>query len=271
MKYIYKNFYLILLTSLFLLSSCEDERPNFYQNPDGFIQLAATSGDVAEDSTDGYTATVLLGAGTNESGVTVNYTLTSDDNSRFTDMGAGTVTIPAGEFSADIVIMPIDNVNTDGNLEIILELSDNNTLDVGIGGEGVNNNKQTITILDNDCPIDVSDAYETKVFAFGDEAPSHSATFTPVAGTTNTFLVSSLWGPNFVGWATGDDSFNGSFVYEAEVTINPDLTVTVANGTDARLSSGTGTYSTCDDKFVITLSQTLFSGTFTVGIEMTGL
>ncbi|WP_299834347.1 hypothetical protein [uncultured Tenacibaculum sp.] len=157
MKKLNKYFYFLLLSSLFVLSSCEDENPTFYKNAEGFIQFSSVSADLAEDNTAGLVSTVLFGGASNDDGITVNYTVTSDDNTRFTDPNNGTIEIPAGERTAEIVIIPVDNARTDGNLEIVIELSATSDKPVGIGGEGVNNNTKTITIVDNDCPITIAD------------------------------------------------------------------------------------------------------------------
>lgn len=151
-----KKYILLLVMATALFTSCEQDLL-VYDTPNGFVQLSAESGTITEDTTDPIITQVLIGAGTNESGVTVNFTVTSSDPSRFVVTPAsGTIDIPAGEFSADIAIVPVDNIAADGDLDVVIELSTGNSLPIGIGGEGNFNTARTITIVDNDCPVDIN-------------------------------------------------------------------------------------------------------------------
>lgn len=150
-----KKYISLIVLALVALTSCEKELL-VYDTPAGFIQLSAETGTITEDNTSAIVTQVLLGTGTNESGITVNFTVTSSDPSRFVVTPAtGSIDIPAGEFSADISIVPVDNVAADGDLDVVIELSTGNTLPIGIGGEGNFNTSRTITIVDNDCPVDI--------------------------------------------------------------------------------------------------------------------
>jgi hypothetical protein len=154
MKKIYK--FLVLAISLGFIFGCEEDLL-VYDTPEGFIQLSAQTGTITEDNTTPIVTQVLLGTGSNESGITVNFTVTSSDPSRYVVTPAtGSIEIPAGEFSADISIVPVDNVAADGDLDIVIELSAGNMLPIGIGGESNFNAATTITIVDNDCPVDIN-------------------------------------------------------------------------------------------------------------------
>ncbi len=151
-----KKYISLIVLALVALTSCEKELL-VYDTPNGFIQLSAESGSITEDTTTPIVTQVLLGKGTNESGVSVSFTVTSSDPSRYTvSPSTGTIDIPAGEFSADIEITPVDNVAADGDVDVIIELSSSNSLPIGIGGEGNFNTTRTITIVDNDCPVDIN-------------------------------------------------------------------------------------------------------------------
>ncbi|NNF18689.1 MAG: hypothetical protein HKN61_02840, partial [Flavobacteriaceae bacterium] len=83
--------------------------------------------------------------------------VTASDPSRFTvEPSNGTLTIPAGQFSADITITPIDNVLVDGNMDIVLEITSGSSVPAGIGGEGLQAATKTITLVDDDCPVDLA-------------------------------------------------------------------------------------------------------------------
>lgn len=151
-----KKYISLIILALVAFTSCEEELLVF-DTPEGFIQLSAETGTITEDNPGSIVTQVLLGTGSNESGVTVNFTVTSSDPSRFTvEPATGTVTIPAGEFSADISVSPVDNVAADGDLEVVIALATGNPLPIGIGGEGTFNTARSITIVDNDCPVDIN-------------------------------------------------------------------------------------------------------------------
>lgn len=142
-----------------LLTSCEEQENISLEIGDGFVQFAQTSGSVAENSADPLVATVLFGGNSedNPNGITVNFEVISDDSSRFqVSPAGGSISIPAGEVSADIIITPVDNFLVDGNLDVKIKLLDSSSVPVGIGGENVNFNEIDLSIVDNDCPIDIN-------------------------------------------------------------------------------------------------------------------
>lgn len=133
---------------------------------------------------------------------------------------------------------------------------------------GVDETSVTRFRVSTPCPSVYSANYNVDVTALGSTAPSHSVALTPVAGTDNQFTVTSTWGPNFVGWATNNSGLNGQYLYSGTITVNDDLTVGVI-GNDAWATGGTGSYDPCLDQFTITLTQGLFTTSFTVDIVMT--
>ena len=151
-KYIY-----ILFASLGLLTSCEEDLV-VYDQGEGFLQFSSTASSVPESAPDGPdVTTVLVGTDENANGLTVNFTVTAEDPSRFiVEPSNGTLEIPAGEFSADIVITPIDNVTVDGDMDIVIELTTGSSLPVGIDGQGLESNVRTVTLIDDDCPVDLN-------------------------------------------------------------------------------------------------------------------
>lgn len=136
---------------------CENAEPVILETS-GFLQMQNSSASIIENVTDPITATVVLGGTASSSDITVNYTVSSSDDSRYTiSPSTGTVTIPAGEFTADIQLFTVDNFDVDGDVDVIIELDSTNSLPVGIAGEGLKSNSQTITVVDNDCPIEIND------------------------------------------------------------------------------------------------------------------
>lgn len=103
--------------------------------------------------------------------------------------------------------------------------------------------------------------YEVQVYAFDQEADPHNQTLTPVAGQENTFSVPSMWGPNFVAWATGNASYAGQFVYPARLIINCDNTVDVIT-TGTQFLGGSGTYDPATGVIDVIIQQGLFTAPF---------
>lgn len=142
---------------LMIVTSCEEDIP-LYDTPNGFLQVPTATGTIAENAGEEIVTRVLLGRSTNESDLTVNFTVTSSDASRYTVVpSTGTIVIPAGEFSAEISLTPINNFDTDGDLDVTIQLLESDGVPVGIGGEGVYLDKRVITVVDDDCPITIED------------------------------------------------------------------------------------------------------------------
>ena len=146
----------VYLLAVGLMVSCERTEIEVLDPGNGFVQVNNATGQISEGSADPAVIDILFGGSSNENGITVKYTIESDDASRFTDLSGGSVTIPAGEFSTQILIQPIDNNRSDGDVALNVILSNESSVAVGIGG-GVNNAAKLLTIVDNDCPIGIND------------------------------------------------------------------------------------------------------------------
>ncbi|MBL4745578.1 MAG: hypothetical protein JKY08_04355 [Flavobacteriaceae bacterium] len=148
-----KKIFSIVIITLGFLYSCTNTEGVIYNGPD-FLQIKEKKANLTEDQSEGIITTVMLSSSENKDGITVKFSVISDNPERYTILPInGEVIIPAGEFSAEILITPIDNDIVDGDLELTLELSKDNTVATGLGGEGLNFANRTFTLLDNDCPI----------------------------------------------------------------------------------------------------------------------
>jgi hypothetical protein len=256
----------IIAILLITFTSCESDGEIDSPSYEGtsWIQFESEAVSVTEANT--INIPVLLASSDNTSGTTVNFTVSSQASDRFNITQNGSVQIPAGEFSANIELIPVDDNMVNGDAEITISLS-NTGVGIGLGGEGVRFHNTVVTLVDDDCVPTPSASYTASVRAFNDDAPSYTATLTPVPGTTDQYAIDSAWGPDFVGWATGDPSFNGSFPYPATIRINADLTIDVI-GAAGYATGGTGTYDSCGDVFTFTLTQGLFSTDFTVDVTL---
>lgn len=235
-----------------------------YQNS-RWVQFESESASIPESNT--LTIPVVLAASNNSNGLSVSFTVTSQSPDRYAITQNGTVEIPAGEFSANIELVPVDDNLVNGDAEVTITLS-NTDVGVGLGGEGVRFNSVVVTVVDDDCVPTPASSYTATVRAFNADAPSYTAMLTPVPGTTNRYNIDSAWGPDFVGWATGNAGFNGAFVYPATIVINNDLTIDVI-GAAGYATGGSGSYDSCGDIFTYTLTQALFTNPFTVDVTLT--
>lgn len=253
------------------VASCDDAENPLYVPQDNFVQMETRTASTAEDG-DPMTLNVALGSVDNPNGTSVNFDviISSGDASRFNiEPSNGILEIPAGEFTGQITVTPIDNLENDGNVNLSIELVQTDNLKIGVAGLGNEKTAASLVINDNDCPTIISSQYGVEVFAFDAEAPGHTVELVAVDGTDKQWTVVSSWGPNFVGWATGNSGFNGLYPYSGTIVLNDDFTVDFI-GDAGWATGGSGTYSACDDQFNITLTQALFSSSFTVDVVMTG-
>ncbi len=78
----------------------------------------------------------------------VDYQIIGGDNKR--------VLIPTGRHSGSLSLRILNNRANDGNKTIILTITEvNNDLAIGYGANGINGRSHTITILEDDCPVDI--------------------------------------------------------------------------------------------------------------------
>lgn len=137
------------------LVSCDEAEFTSFDEQNEFIQFQNTNFSIGEGN-ETATVTVLLGSGSNDNGVTVNFTVTSDQTTRFNVTPAnGVLVIPAGEFTADIVVESIDNLLVDGSFDVTIDLGASD-LPIGLAGEGSESASATVAILDDDCPVDTA-------------------------------------------------------------------------------------------------------------------
>jgi hypothetical protein len=222
-----KNFvYKLLAVALVLgtAAGCDPAENASYDVGDGYVQLNAVSAAFNENGT-GITVEVALGLVENTSGVTVNFDVVSADPSRYTVSPAnGVLEFAAGESFQTIEIVPVDNLDADGNLDVNITLTGaSDGLNLGVGGLGSERVSGTYEILDNDCPFTMAD----------------------FAGTYSVAEV-------FTGGANAGLTLAGAFGETYQITLSVDPTDT----TDSRLivsNTGPNVYLGLSDGTVITL------------------
>ena len=148
-----KKIIAILILSV-VLASCSEYDNAQYDPGEGFVQFSSFPSEIGEDD-EATNLTVQLGRETNPDGVTVNFSVNSEDQSRFeVTPSSGSLEIPAGEFTADITITPVDNISADGSESVEITLESSSDVAIGVGGEGINASSTGFTIVDDDCPVD---------------------------------------------------------------------------------------------------------------------
>lgn len=165
----------------------------------------------------------------------------------------GTSTIAAGQSLGNFVINVTETAAKAGKIAVFTLKS--STLKNAIF------NQEVVVKFTMNCPLtNFPLTYNVDVYAFDEDAPSHTQTFVPVAGTDNQFEVASAWGPNFVAWATGNAGYAGQYLYSGVLTIKCDQAS--FKGNDTWATGGTGTYNTVTGVIVLNLNQGLFSTPF---------
>jgi|GEM_PF-1240072 len=237
-----------LVNSLFVLSllvfatSCDsDDNDVRYENTN-FIQMADSSPTTIVENSSGSIELVVLLASERSEDVTVSFEAEGDASRFQLSPTGGTVTIPAGETSATIEFLPIDNDDIDGDTTVTVSFSNGSGIPVGIGGTA-NGRSKAITIIDDNLPCnnavltvttdaypeettwEVTDSNGTVVASGGDDyGPASSAASRGVVYTHNitledgcyTFTIYDVYGDGlFDGAYTGSYSFvcGGNIVY----------------------------------------------------------
>jgi hypothetical protein len=222
----------------FVAVSCDTEEPDTYSG-DFFINFETTSLSVDEDEGT-IEVPIVLGAPASSEAVTINYTVTPNDNAvgLYSIENEGTLTIPANANRASISISVEDNGIFDGEKQLsftITQVTGNYT--IGFPGPDKLNSSFTLEIVDNDCPFgDISEwagNYDVTmkldfgfIFAAGTYTELES---TLTVGTGSNSLVE----PDF-GYLT----FSGRSAVPVTISLDPENLSTVILGSLYNYSNG---------------------------------
>jgi hypothetical protein len=150
-----KIFKFIILAVTVVTFSCDEYENLVYNGPQsGFVQLSDDAAVNILESSSPVVVEFILDGPRNEA-VTVNFDVTADDPARYELTPGTSVVIPAGETSGEVIVTPVNNFDTDGDIDVVLRLAESSSVSVGIGGENVNSVEKRITISDDDCPLDI--------------------------------------------------------------------------------------------------------------------
>ncbi|QTY26906.1 hypothetical protein [Flavobacterium sp. CS20] len=113
-------------------------------------------------------------------------------------------------------------------------------------------------------------------FIDGSQVNTFDMTLTPT-GNEGEYEVSSAWGANFVAEATGNPAFDGQFIYDGVMTLNPDNTLSIVGNGDPATFPGTvpageatngNLFDPCNNQMFYTLDQGVFQGDFVVDVVL---
>lgn len=254
----------IMIFAVVLMVSCEEEITVLQPLESGHVQLQTDANvTVPENDEDGASFKVQLGITSNADGYTANFEVTSDDDTRYTVTPSnGEIYFAPNTYEASITIVPVDNIKSDGSVEVTLTLTNDNA---GVYANDELNSVE-LTITDNDCPTVIAEEYTAEVYLnvsgtlYGPQ--THTVTPVEITGMDNTYYIANLWGTDYINWAFGYTNAGvPEYAYETLLTIEEDMSVTFtpqntagltyAGEPDPIATGGTGTYAACDDKWTL--------------------
>ena len=278
MKKILKSLiYITVLT--FFVSACDENDTTFdaLSFPDeSFIALeSSTSIEVLESTTNPIEIVVnyanSIAGATSE--VSVDFTISSDnavEGVHYTVVGGSSqLTFPVGVFNKNIIIVPIDNSEEDGDKVLTITLT-NSSVSLGVPGPDSLNKSLTVTLTDDDCAFTFEGldgiSWIGNDNATGSQGPNPTQIVTTFDGTN--LLMDGI----AFGWLTNTNYWDEVVVASAPVIVDMDpvtgeftieeqyLADTLWNGSPQPTYSisATGQYFSCLNKMIV--NYTLFQG-----------
>lgn len=250
----------IVAVLIVTLSSCDEDTVIFNgTDSDALAAFSSSTGSfpVVDETS---TTTVVVNVSDlspNDRTIVISVDSTSTILPAEYEIVASTLVVPANSYQGEIQIKGNFEALPDGiakKLNLKLE---------SVGDAFVSPSLFSLSIFKS-CQIDLTGfplTYNVEVYAFGEQAPSHVQTLTVLTTGENTFRATSMWGPNFVAWATNDPSYEGQFLYPANIVINCDNTVDVIT-TGTQFLGGSGTYDPSSGVIDVTITQGVFSSPF---------
>ena len=264
-----KNIYKILTLSFvaIIATSCERDSGEYpyldnRENTVGFTSASSTlfvEDGAANNVSIGVGATATVGGGTFS--ISVDESSTAVEGVDFTIEGGNEFSFESGNIVSTFSIVGLFEGAIVEGKTVVLNLE---STDFAVSAS----NQYSLTLVQF-CPFEglETTSYTAYPTAFGFDAPEFAVTLTPVGNSINEYTIASGWGPNFVGWATGNPSNNGLYLYSGTIIINDDFTIDFV-GDDAWATGGSGEFSPCTQEFSYTLTQGLFESPFTTDVVL---
>ena len=272
MKNIFKIAFIALALVLSTVSCDNIDTTGF--EPDttsGWIEFETGSDQIISDA-GSIVIPIEYNVPINREDVTVSYDVAVvEGEAPGTATGSFTTTVPADTRDVSIAYDIDPTIESSYTLQFTITGTSNPNVIVGL--EGDNPIVHTLEV----CRLRPL-AY-TGVAFIGESQINTFDAFLTRTDECNVFSLNSAWGTNFVAEATGDPSFDGQFIYEANLIVNPDLTVVIEGvGDDAGSLPGSvddsisisGNFIDPEtDEIRYSLEQGLFSNPFLVEVILT--
>jgi len=286
MKNIFK--YTLLAFLSITMFSCDEDATEgkFGDNPEsGWVDFnVATPATTLSAVATELIVPVQVNAPVNATDLTVNFALEEVLGGSPTQVIASSnrsVVIPAGQLGADIEFDIADLLTLVSNgitveFDVVLTSTSRGSVSVGLADDS----QVTRFRVSTPCPVNITDGATyvgTSSRDGGVVQDGYDVIITEVAPLT--YMADVSWGPDFVAVLAGAAGFNGQFAAAITFTVDP-VTGAVniisggsADGSDNSLAlvysiSGSGTYDTCNDIFLLTIAE---DGIFTnpvTGVEI---
>lgn len=146
-----------ILSIMILTFSCQDIENPALGSDSQWIQFEKSTDNVSEATPEPKQVAVLYASDANPNGIDVNFSYTASTPDGYAvEPANGVVTIPAGEFVGYITITPVNDLIAGDNIVLNFTI-ENNSMPVGIAGQGIYNVTSEVTIIEDDCPIASND------------------------------------------------------------------------------------------------------------------
>ncbi len=155
-KIISKLLYVALILSFAAACVPEEYGTKFDYTP--FVQVTTPTVSISENADPAEAVVKVQYVGPKLSqDLTVTFQVTLDGPGDDVTLPGATVVIKAGEFTANSVVTFENNFFNDGNKVVTLKLASTSSPDVVLATEGTKKDLGVVTIVDDDCPFDVSE------------------------------------------------------------------------------------------------------------------
>jgi hypothetical protein len=205
------KYFFIALSSTLLLNACGEEEAQVYKGSDLFHFLTESS-STAESAVDPIEISVVYTKTSAKSG-DVNFEISSDNAVAGEDYlvvnTSNTLSYGTDEYTATIKIQPIDNIIADGSKVLTVRLT-NGSEKLGFDGSDALFSTHTLTITDDDCPLDLEAFVATNYTVVEEGYGEYTPTLALDDTDPNVMVITNLgdWKDSYANWGDTYVKFN---------------------------------------------------------------